>query len=488
MRAAGIFLTADPLAYAADVRGIRQGGEKRKTRGKMRGKGDAVDTGKRHEVIVVGAGASGMTAALVLAQRGVDVALLEANDAPGKKLLATGNGKCNFTNSYQSAECYRGGRPEAAMELLERYGVAYVLRFFGQLGILAKQRDGYWYPNPEQAACVREAFVLRLSELKVPVYENTHVDEVRKGDGFMLVTSHRDRIGSTGRMAGKKKERLVLSESRRLTFGAGCVVLATGGCAGNISGADGSGYALASALGHHIVPPVPALVQLRLAGKWGKALAGVRQSAALLLRITRADGVWEVCERGELLFTDYGLSGIPAMQLSRFAACELAKGESSGKIEVSLDFFPDTPENDLQRMLLARFLAFPGRAAAAALNGLLPAKLNAELLAAAGILPGASPLTQKGGGEPCAGALAHCMKHFACAVSGTNGFESAQAAAGGVSLDELDVRTMESKLVKGLYVTGELADIDGTCGGYNLQWAWMSGLAAAEAICGRKNR
>lgn len=451
-----------------------------------------MDTGKKHEVIVVGAGASGMTAALVLAQHGVDVALLEANDMPGKKLLATGNGKCNFTNSYQSVECYRGGRPETAMELLDRYDVAYVLRFFERLGILPKQRDGYWYPNSEQAASVREAFVLRLSELGVPVYVNTHVDEVRKGKCFLLAASHRERMESAVAKTGKKQAKPVFSESRRLIFEAGSVVLSTGGCAGNISGADGSGYALASAFGHQIVPPVPALVQLRLAEKAWKVLAGVRLNAALLLRITREEGGQEVGERGEILFTDYGLSGIPAMQLSRFAACELAKGDRCGKIEVLLDFFPDTSENDLQRMLLARFLAFPGRAAANTLTGLLPAKLNMVLLTLSGVLPDMDVLRQKGGGmhgvKRCAEALAHCMKCFTSTVCGTNGFESAQAAAGGVSLNELDARTMESKRIKGLYVTGELADIDGTCGGYNLQWAWMSGLAAAEAICGGKNK
>lgn len=469
---------------------------------------------KRHEVLVVGAGASGMTAALVLAQHGVDVALLEANDMPGKKILATGNGKCNFTNTFQSAKCYRGQRPEAAMELLKRYDVPYILRFFEGLGIPARQRDGYWYPNSEQAASVRDAFVLRLGELGVPFYENTHVEDVCRRERFLLTASYREKLpdgggkgcgagnpfsggadrrpyigGGAENKAGKKAGKPVFSESREILFEAEYVVLATGGCAGNIRGADGSGYALAEGLGHHIVPPVPALVQLKLGKKAWRALSGVRVQAKLLLRTTQADGGRkEWAERGELLFTDYGLSGIPTMQLSRFAARELAKGGQGGKIEVLLDFFPDTSENDLQRMLLSRFQAFPLRAARDVLNGLLPAKLNAALLDEAGIAADIRPSLQKGHGVSwCADALAACMKRFRAPVCGTNGFENAQVTAGGVSLGELDARTMESKLVKGLYVIGELADIDGTCGGYNLQWAWMSGLAAAEAICGRKN-
>ncbi len=461
-----------------------------------------------------------MIAAVALAQQGVDVALLEANDVPGKKILATGNGKCNFTNTFQSEQCYRGQQPGAAMELLKRYDVAYVLRFFEGLGILAKQREGYWYPNSEQAASVREAFALRLFELSVPICVNTHVDQIRKEKNFIIKASCREKLSdgrkTSGKTSGKKTGKPLFSQSREVCFEAEYVVLATGGCAGNVSGADGSGYALAESLGHRVVLPVPALVQLKIGGQahsakqaWTQAdagrekrawqaLAGVRTHAKLSLCIEDVDGTrQEHSERGEILFTDYGLSGIPTMQLSRFAARKLAawgqaKKAQCGKIEVLLDFFPDTSENDLQRMLVSRFQTFPGRTARDALIGLLPSKLNAALLEKAGLLADIAPARQSGKGNDeaarCAEMLARCMKHFAAPVCGTNGFENAQVTAGGVALCELHVQTMESKLVGGLYAIGELADIDGTCGGYNLQWAWMSGLAAAEAICRRKKK
>lgn len=451
-------------------------------------KWDVVDIRKKHRVLVVGAGASGMAAALVLAQKGIDVALLEANDMPGKKILATGNGKCNFTNDFQSPECYRGECPEVAVELLKRYGPACVLRFFEGLGILAKQRNGYYYPNTEQAATVRDAFALRLAEQKVPLYLNTHVDRIKKEGVFVLTASHRTKVDGK-RDGGKKPKKPVFSGSRTVFFEARYVILATGGCAGNISGADGSGYALMEGFGHRIVPVVPALVQLKLVPNGQEALSGLRTQARLLLRITGRDGdrrEWQ--ERGEVLFTDYGLSGIPAMQVSRFVAQELAKGKQRGKIEVLLDFFPDTSENNLRRMLLSRFAAFPHRDFKSLLLGMLPTALNAAILAAEGLLAGGDPGGHKNGMAWCAGVLAHRMKHFSREVDGTNGFEHAQAAAGGAALDEFFSRTMESKLTEGLFVAGELADIDGSCGGYNLQWAWMSAFAAAEAIAGREGR
>ncbi|MDE7327258.1 MAG: aminoacetone oxidase family FAD-binding enzyme, partial [Lachnospiraceae bacterium] len=431
------------------------------------------------------------------------VALIEANDLPGKKLLATGNGKCNFTNNLQTNGCYRGENPEVAMQLLERFDVACILGFFGRLGILPRQREGYWYPNSEQAASVQGAFAIRLAELKVPIYVNTHVDAVckgktghsHKGEDFYITARKRVKLTKgTGKKSGKKPGKPVFSESTTIGFRAKYLVLATGGCAGNISGADGSGYVLASGFGHRIIPPVPALVQLRSGKKALEALSGVRVRASVLLCIEpgkrndhplgggdlkHGENSLKYRERGEVLFTDYGISGIPVMQVSRFAAREFAKGEGSGKIRLFLDFFPDIPEEELTRMLTERFATFPARPAPQALIGLLPEKLMAVLLLEAGYLgEGFVPIQR----------LSSEMKHFCLEICGTNDFVNAQATAGGVDLAELSAFSLESGLVDNLYVTGELADIDGTCGGYNLQWAWMSGFAAAEGILTKMGR
>lgn len=444
---------------------------------------------KKHSVIVVGAGASGMAAATRLAEGGVDVALLEANDTPGKKLLATGNGKCNFTNNFQSIECYRGEHPEAAMQLLSRFDVPYILEFFENLGVPARERDGYWYPNSEQASSVREALVIRLRELHVPIYENTYVKTVLKKEKEFFITALRRDILLPGKPKkdGKKTGKPKFSEPYEICFKTEFLVLATGGCAGNISGADGSGYALARSFGHRIIPPVPALVQLYAKNSELPRLSGVRAQANLTLRIAddKQIKIWN--ERGEILFTENGLSGIPTMQLSRFASKALSEGETHKKTEIFLDFFPEISENNLQQMIARYFAAFPQRTSCQALIGMLPAKLLSVAVSRAGLnedLP--LNLQNLGNNTLFASRLAHTMKYFALEICGTNEFANAQVTAGGVDLEGIKIAEMESKFAENLYIVGELADIDGTCGGYNLHWAWMSGLAAAEGILAKQ--
>lgn len=445
-------------------------------------------SGKNHKVIIVGAGASGMAAAVRLAEGGADVALLEANDIPGKKLLATGNGKCNFTNNFQSIECYRGEYPEAAMQLAARFDVPYILQFFESLGVPAKQREGYWYPNSEQAASVQEAFAIRLKELHVPIYENTYVKTVskEKKEGafvFFITALRRDTLlPGKPKKDGKKSGKPKLSEAYEICFRAEFLVLAAGGCAGNISGADGSGYTLAGHFGHKIIPPVPALVQLRTKDSELAALFGVRVQAKVTLRITDNKKMQEWGERGEILFTANGLSGIPTMQLSRFASRVLWEKEPHKKIEIFLDFFPDLSENSLQQTIEKYFAAFPQRTPLKALIGMLPSKLLAAVLFRAGLKEDL-PLALQ---TASVSQIAHTMKYFCLQICGTNEFADAQVTAGGVDLREIEIAAMESKLVKNLYIVGELADIDGTCGGYNLHWAWMSGLAAAEGILAKQ--
>lgn len=442
----------------------------------------------QYEVVIAGGGASGMVAAIFAAKNGRDVAILEADCMLGRKLLATGNGKCNFTNEVQQRDCYRGGCPDAAMGLLKRYGVPEILHFFEKLGILPKQRNGYWYPNSGQAASVRDVLEAEVRKCGVDVYTDCRlVRAAGWGDKFHLEAASYDRVGpgvpgfpagrkgTPGKMPGK-----LPAEPRQAVFETEYLVLAMGGMAGS-RGADGSGYRIARGFGHTIIQPVPALVQLKAEGDFLKSLAGTRAEAAALLL---AGGI-KYREQGEFLFTVDGISGIPAMQLSRHASVLLNRAGNPGKIELFLDFFPGTAENVLKKDLRQRFRDFPERTAEKALSGLLPSKLNRVLLERAGIAAdgtGAMP------GETRLGGLAALMKGFPLRIIGTNPFGNAQATAGGVSMDELHHGTMESKKAGRLYITGELADMDGTCGGYNLQWAWMTGMAAAEGIGRRGNK
>lgn len=428
--------------------------------------------GKKYEVIVAGGGASGMTAAIFAARNGRSTAILESNDILGKKLLATGNGKCNFTNEVQLLNCYRGGCPQAAIGLLKRYGVLEILHFFEELGIYPKQKGGYWYPNSGQAASIREVLEAEVLKCGVTVYTNCHLDQIiQQNKEFFLKANIQNReIDSVSSVRSASSMHLA-------EFSATYIVLATGGMAGNIKGADGSGYKIAQQLGHTIIKPVPALVQLKAKGNFLKALAGTRVEAAAHLI---AEGK-EYKEQGEFLFTQDGISGIPAMQLSRYASVLLYRSKNAGKIELFLDFFPGTLENDLEKELYKRFCSFPERTAQKTLTGLLPSKLNTALLCCAGMDINSRNIDINSAAEK-AKKLAAIMKSFKMEIIGTNSFENAQVTAGGVSMDELNHNTMESKKVKHLYITGELADMDGTCGGYNLQWAWMTGMAAAAKI------
>lgn len=450
--------------------------------------------GLKFDVIVVGAGASGMTAAIQLARGGAFTAVLEAGGIAGKKLLATGNGKCNFTNSVQELECYRGGRPQAAMELLEQYSVDTILSFFDGIGIYPAQKNGYWYPNSYQAASVREALEQELICAGAKLYLYCSVKKIRRlkdNRGRFEVLAVRKKPESKDKYSSGRKKELDEFKEEEVRFFADYIVLACGGQAGGTNPACGSGYLLAEALGLSIIKPVPALVQLKIREKVCRQLSGVRLAAEG--KLVLPNKVYR--ERGEFLFTDYGISGIPSMQLSRFVSVlfyreemerdlRIERNTSDGdrcEFQLFLDFFPDKEENDLVKMLNDRFLRFPARDIAGVLLGLFPAKLNA-VLAAMVSKPQKERLKLT-----TAEKLACIIKRFPLTVYGTNAFESAQVTAGGVDMKELTPYTMEAKQIKGLYVTGELADMDGTCGGYNLHWAWMSGMAAAEDILKKCN-
>lgn len=436
---------------------------------------------RKHEFIIVGGGAAGMTAAIVAARAGVDTAVIEQNEIPGKKILATGNGKCNYTNMVQKGECYRGTNPAIAMQLLKKYDVSGILNFFESIGILPKERNGYVYPNSEQAASVREALEMEMQECNVTLYTNCHVDKIRKKDTSFFLKAQEKGVLSIPLEAsgkkGKKHVKTLFSEPYEVEFQANYVLLSNGGCAGNIKGADGSGYEIAKSFGHTIVQPVPALVQLHAKEDVCADMAGVRQEAKAVLFV----GENRYAETGEFLFTEQGISGIPVMQLSTYASRKLHTEQNSGEIKLCLDFFPDAIQNKLQQILEDRKERFLGRSAEKALVGFLPAKLITGILKQCGYaknVPVKAVDVKR---------LAETMKCFCLTITGTNGFEQAQVTSGGVSTEEINPVTMESVFCPDLFFAGELADIDGTCGGYNLSWAWLSAFAAADAVIHKNN-
>lgn len=412
----------------------------------------------KKQVLIIGGGASGLTAAIWAARSGALVTVLEHTDRVGKKILSTGNGRCNLTNGKLDENCYHSENPGFPMEALRQFGWKDTLRWFSSMGVLCKSRmETYYYPVSDQASSVLDALRLEGERLGVKIVTNCRTEDI-----------------SWERKKGKSRFSLRTSSG---TFVGDGLILACGSKAAPNTGSDGSGYVLARQLGHTIIKPLPALVQLRCQGKYYPQLSGIRTEARLTLVIA---GKTERVEEGELQLTDYGISGIPVFQLSRFAARAL---EEKKKVQVMIDFLPFMDEQESRVFLKERFASFGWRKGEDFLSGVVNKKLAHVLLKMAGI-----PLN-----EPAENAskrqrnmLFHGLKEYEALVSSVNPFANAQVCCGGVNTLEVNPKTMESRLVPGLFFAGEILDVDGICGGYNLQWAWSSGKAAgtqaAEAV------
>lgn len=400
---------------------------------------------------IIGGGASGMMAAITAASEGAHVILLEHKDRIGKKILSTGNGRCNFTNTHQEPICYHSENPAFPWGIIEQFDSRDVISFFLQLGVYSKNRNGYIYPNSDQASAVLDALRMELDRLGVEVRTGVSVDEIRPGKkGFTICTDK----------GNVRVDR---------------VILCTGSKAAPATGSDGSGYDLAKKLGHHLIPVLPALVQLRCEGNFFKSIAGVRVNGRVSIL---SDGEYIAKDTGELQLTDYGISGIPVFQVSRYASRLLYEKKD---VYAELDFMPDFTLEQLEAFLKARAQTRPEKPADMFLIGLFHKKLSELWIRQMHI-----PREKKAGelNDAELRFLAHLIKGFLVRVTGTNPYEQAQVCCGGVDTAEVDERTLESRYVDGLYFAGEILDVDGICGGYNLQFAFSSGYVAGKnAAC-----
>ncbi len=417
---------------------------------------------RRTEIAVVGGGASGLMAALTAAEeqkrqhRPISVLVLEAAQKPGRKLLATGNGRCNLTNMRGELSRFHGDVP-AAEAVLGKYPPQAVVRRFLSLGLLCREEDeGRVYPNSGQAASVLSLLLEHLQALGAEILCEWPVSQIsREGAGFRLHSSQGDEM---------------LAQR---------VILATSGKAAPQLGSNGSGYALSKAAGHSCTPCFPALVPVICGeNKRCKALHGVRCRGRVSLL---GDGKLLGEELGEIQFTDYGLSGVCVFQLSRMASewaqSKTVNGKRFTSLQFSLDLLPNYTHEELLGMLQRRKRLLPKSDSMALLSGFLPVALARQITKE--VLEKAAPLEILSPSDIEKTLLA--AKNYTFTVKTTQDWNRAQVTAGGVPLSEICPQTLESSRCSGLYLCGELLNLDGDCGGYNLQWAWASGMAAGKA-------
>lgn len=402
---------------------------------------------EQQKIIIIGGGPAGMMAAIRAAQAGRSVVVLEHMNRCGRKILATGNGRCNFTNRILGEDCYNsnGG---FAMSVIRQFDNQQLLRYFEELGVLSREKNGFLYPYSEQASSILQVLERHMRQLGVVVKTGTEVSRIQAADnGYQVFTNDG-------------------------TFYAGKVIVAAGSKASPKSGSDGSGYKLLADMGISIKKPLPALTSLHGADPVFKNLAGIRCEAAVAI-LHKDKTVAK--ERGELQLTDYGISGIPVFQVSSIAVRLI---HQYGRIRCEIDFVPFMSINELVDYTKERCKRSPNDQLYDIFTGTLNSKLTDTMMTFFGFKKN----TMLGDlSDARIEQLAHDYKHFCFELNGYHSYDFAQVCQGGVLVDEIDDRTMESRRYKGLYFAGEIVDVDGKCGGYNLQWAFSSGYVAGGA-------
>ena len=403
------------------------------------------------KVLVLGGGPAGMTAALAAARAGAEVLLLEQNERIGKKLLLTGNGKCNYTNLELDVARYDTDAPDFVRELIKRYPPKTIIRFLEELGVPPLSRHGGWiYPHAEQAAAVLNALRAALEREKAAVRTGTRILGIQreKKGGFRIRTEEKPLYADR-------------------------VILALGGSALAKTGSDGSGFRYAEELGLKLETPRPALCPLRSTERenpFFRAAQGVRVPAELTLFV---DNAARGRESGELQLTKEGFSGIAVFQLSLFAGRALAEKR---KTELCINFLADfTADTDF----FARRLSMPFATDLEAVgNGLVPKNLWGALLRRAALTP---QQAVKRGDWELAKRLSEALTAARFTLQGLGSLEKAQVSAGGIALSELSGQSLSFRRVPGLYAAGEVLNVTGPCGGYNLHWCFASGLSAGQS-------
>ena len=400
------------------------------------------------EIIIIGGGASGLVAAIYASKSGKKVTILEKNKTCGKKILITGNGKCNYWNDDQSLIHYHSNNREILRSILTETNQQEILNLFNSLGIIPKIKDGYYYPYSNQATSIQTALLKECELNNVEIITETEVLNVKKDNDIYHINTN------NGIFSTKK------------------VIISTGSYACPKTGSDGLGYKLLTSLEHSLIQPLPALVQLKTNASYLKEWHGIRSDVSVSLIENNKLIATQI---GEIQLTDYGLSGICIFCLSG----QVSRGLSQNKKEqIAINFLYPININTKEEFINwmdKRNTTVKNRTISDLLDGLLNYKLINLILKLSKIDRNSKwhnlSIQEKY-------LLCTNLTNFILDITGTNSYDQAQTCTGGIPLTEINPNTMESIYNKGLYITGELLDVDGDCGGYNLTNAWITGYLA----------
>ena len=408
------------------------------------------------KIAIIGCGAAGMMAAITASKKGAAVTIYE-HSKPGKKILSTGNGKCNLTNEDMKDEYFYTHSPERLHTCLSKFGKEETKAFFDDIGLLLKEKNGYYYPLSEQAAMVQQILINELTSQKVVIIYDSIVE---------IIPCNEKKNG---------KYCKIITDKEATIYDA--VIIACGSKASPKTGSDGSGYEFAKQLGHKLIPVLPSLVQLRCKDTYCKDLAGIRTEANIHIVCENKE---LCCEYGELQLTDYGISGIPVFQLSGKVNRYLYQNKKA-QLSAHIDFLPSLNEKEWTELIEKRLIKFQNSTIERLFCGILNQKLMNVFIKNAHLR--SDDLVKISNRNKLLQVFSQC-RDFVFHIEGSNGFEQAQVCTGGVDLNEV-TDELESIYAPNIYFAGEILDVDGRCGGYNLQWAWTSGFIAGEAAAKR---
>lgn len=405
------------------------------------------------EIVIIGGGATGLFAGIQARKNGKEVLILERKDRVLKKVLVTGNGRCNITNVNAGISNYFSTGNNENIEVIEpilnEFNSKDTINFFENLGIVCNEENrGKVYPLSGQASSVVDALRFEAEKLGVKFLTDFYVKKVEK-DRFQFK---------------------IYSEDKKVVTG-GRVLIATGGQSYPELGSNGSGYEIAKSFGHTITTLCPSIVQLKTEKSKIKGLQGIK----LETRVTAIGNGKKIrVDDGELLFTEYGISGNVVFNISFVVPIY-------ENVEFEIDFMPKFNYNELFEILKKRQKILSHFTMENYFNGMINKKLGQFLLKMSGIEKLSKSVSELSENE--IRKICELLKKYKIKIVDTNGYKNAQVTAGGVSLDEVNMQTLESKKMKGLYFAGEVLDVYGECGGFNLQWAWASGFRVGNTIC-----